>query len=74
MHFWTQIQVKHILKYENLSHEFNDLMAGLGLNFNLEHLNSSERQAYQNYFDQESVLWVERYFKNDIEFFNYQFE
>lgn len=69
-----ELQVKHILKFENVKSDFNDLMTNLNLKFTLEHYNRTDHETYHNYYDAESVLWIERYFKEDIRLFNYLFE
>ena len=64
------------INYLTLEEDFIKVCEGLGLNIRgkLEKTASSNRKnPYSDYYDKESVSWVEKHFGPMIEYFNYKF-
>ena len=75
-----EILVDHILRFENFSHDLNNLMKLIGLkNFwgnvpQIPHINKSKREkSYQVYYTPELQNMIADRYKKDLNFFNYQF-
>jgi len=65
----------HILKLENVNEEIPHLCDKLGLEpVELQKVNQSKRNAYQDYYDDYRREIVAEIYSEDIKFFNYQFE
>ena len=67
------VLVDEILHFENLSHDFNELMQKLGKIEALPHLNESKRGNYRNYYDETTAEIVRAWFEKDIRHFGFQF-
>jgi hypothetical protein len=68
-----EILVDEIVHFENLESEFDDVQRKLGLNKTLPHIRRSNRGNYREYYDQETIEIVRKWFERDIERFGYQF-
>ncbi len=71
------VGVDFIGRFENLTKDFNQICAKLGLPqpLALPHFKNAERpEHYSEFFDDESAEWVRRRFARDIEYFGYTFE
>lgn len=69
-------EVQKVLRFENLRSEFADMLEEIGaihISKDIPHLNSSEHEKYQNYFDNYSKKLVEKIYQKDIELFKYEF-
>lgn len=68
----------HIIKYEdfcnnnNIIEEYFEKNNLMNYDFNRT-INSSEHDNYTNYYDEESIKLIEKYFKQDIKSFNYKY-
>ena len=67
------IIVDEIVRFENLEREFNNVLKRLGEKATLQHLNKSNRGNYRDYYDEEAIEIVHKWFEQDIERFEYQF-
>ena len=68
------IRVENILKFESLHDDFEKITEKLGIKNDLPHLNVTRKKSYKNYYDKETEETVGKWFKEDIERFNYSFE
>ena len=77
------VRVDNILRFENLQEDFDKLMSVYNLKkMNIEKINTGEeklkkigklKKNYREYYNQEIKEIVENLYKEDIEYFNYQF-
>ncbi len=67
------IIVDRIIRFETLEEGFAEISDHLGRPVSLPHLKASERGAYRNYYDHETMEIVGTFFHNDIELFRYRF-
>lgn len=66
--------IDHVLRFENLSEDFNALAREIGFEGRLPHHNRSIRQeSYRDYYDPSTREEVARRFKRDIDHFGYRF-
>jgi len=68
-----QITINHILRFETLSHDFKTIANTLGISKSLPHYNKTDKTDYRQYYDEETKVIVERWFKEDIVQFSYSF-
>lgn len=68
------IRVNKILKFESLSDDFEIIAKSLGIQKKLPHLNATNKGSYTTYYDKETEEIVRKWFKEDIERFNYDFD
>ncbi|MGJ8593507.1 MAG: sulfotransferase family 2 domain-containing protein [Aquaticitalea sp.] len=68
------IRVKNILKFESLNDDFEIISKKLGISEKLPHINTTKIEPYTKYYDEETLEIVRKWFKEDIELFNYQFD
>lgn len=78
MEFFTDqnrnMMVDFIGRYENLAVDWNHIAMRLNMkNIALPHKNVSKKADYVKYYDRESVEIVKKRFRDDIEYFNYEF-
>ncbi len=67
-----QIIVEFICRFENLNDDFNHVCKKLGKTVSLPHIKASKRGHYRDYYDEETVEIVARWFKKDIKTFAYR--
>ena len=67
------VLVDHVGRFENFADEFIFFCEKIGVKKKLPHLNSSKFNSYQEYYNDETKAMVEKYFKLDIERYNYTF-
>ena len=66
--------IDHVIKFERLNAEFTQTLKKIGLKEeSLPHLNKSDRGSYDQYYDQECIDIVAERFKDDIDYFKYDF-
>jgi hypothetical protein len=74
----NELCVDYVIRYENLSEDFNFVCKKLGLPVDsLPRLKGGMRQAkyhYSDYYDEETKTIVAKHHKNDIRLFDYKFE
>lgn len=66
--------VDFVGKFENLGDDIKYVKEKLGIDRELPVIRKSSRNHYSGYYDEESKMIIEKYFKKDIECFNYKFE
>lgn len=65
----------HILKFENLKEDFENLMKKYNLNINLDkHINKSIEMFSVYDFDESTIELIRMVYKKDFEFFKYSFK
>lgn len=62
-----------IIKFENISTELSDLFKMYGYTNAITKNNSTKHKDYRTYYNEESKKLVSENFKEDIEYFNYEF-
>lgn len=82
-HFNTQMNyifykgektVDFVGRYENLDKDFEIVCHLIGIPYSpLEHLNKSDRKNYQYYYDKKTIDLVKNTYKDEIEYFEYEF-
>ena len=71
-----EIGVDKIIKFEDLSNDFEDTIKILGIKFtdnNLKKLNFTDNLGYRKYYDNNTRYKVEKFCFEDLEYFNYKF-
>lgn len=70
-----EIFVDRVLKMENLTDGFNQMLSDLGVvGYDLKHINSSrDENNYKSYYDRETREIVTEYYETDLELFDYSF-
>ncbi|MCW8107255.1 sulfotransferase family protein [Alteromonas ponticola] len=68
-----KLLVNEIIRFENLSEEFNRLAEKLGVTATLPHVKRSNRGNYRDYYDDETQQIVADWFAKDIKQFDYRF-
>ena len=70
----NNILVDRILRFENLSGDFDHLAKEIGFEGNLPHVNKSkQKENYQNYYTKHTKEAIFQRFKQDFEYFGYRF-
>jgi sporulation protein YlmC with PRC-barrel domain len=70
----NNILVDRILRFENLSCDFNNLAKEIGFAGKLPHVNKSKhREDYRNYYTKNAKEAILQRFKQDFEYFGYSF-
>lgn len=67
------ILVNYICKFENLNADFSTLCKTIGKSVELPHIKTSKRGNYSEYYDEETREIVRKWFKKDIDLFDYEF-
>lgn len=70
------IGVDKIIRFENLSNDFEDTIKILGIKFrskDLKKLNTSNDSSYRDFYNDITRKKVEEYSLEDLEYFNYKF-
>jgi len=70
---YNDVWVDFILKAENLKEDFKQVQEYLECDNSLPNLEGYDHYEYRNYFNQRSRKLIEKTFKKDIEFFNFEF-
>jgi len=68
-----EIHIDKIIRFESLNKEFKEVADYLGIDNNLPHLNSTKKANYHDFYDQETKAIIDKWFREDIETFNYTF-
>lgn len=55
--------VNEIIHFENFDSEFNEMLQKLGKNTTVPHINKSDRESYQKYYNQETIEIVRNWFE-----------
>ncbi len=62
-----------IIQFENINDELNDLFNKYGYTSAITKNNSTNHKHYREYYNEESIKLVSENFKEDIEYFKYEF-
>ncbi|PHS71719.1 MAG: hypothetical protein COB22_06860 [Cycloclasticus sp.] len=65
--------IDEIIRFENLEREFNEVVKMIGKKVSLPHIKNSNRGNFREYYDEETIEIVQKWFESDIERFDYQF-
>ena len=68
-----RVLVDFVCRFENLDDDFSYVCEKLRKSTNLPHIKASKRGKYGNYYDEETIEIVARWFSKDIERFGYCF-
>ena len=68
-----QLIVDFVGWYERLEEDFLYICEKIDVDFHMPHVNKSERDNYQNYYDDESREMLAKLSRKDIELFDYSF-
>ena len=72
--FLSNAGLNKIIKFENINDEFAEVCSGFNIaSVKLPHLNKTNRGHYTEYYDQELLDIVYKYYRDDINNFNYKF-
>jgi|7_EtaG_2_1085326.scaffolds.fasta_scaffold09550_5 hypothetical protein len=72
--FMNNININAIIRFENLDEDFDKVCNELKIpTTKLPHVNKTSREHYTKYYDQELLNLVLKYYKDDINNFNYKF-
>jgi hypothetical protein len=67
--------VSEIVEYSNLEEQLTIFLKKLGhYTISLPHLNSTNREHYSSYYNDECIDFVAKRFEKDIKAFGYEFE
>jgi len=69
-----KIAVDYIINLHNISNEILPIKEFAMKKVEYPHTNKSEHKDYREYYDDESIEIVEKFYKKDIEAFNFKFE
>lgn len=72
--YHQQIKMDKIYRFENFNDIQSHLKTELDIDINLNHLNSTKRKNYKEYYNDFSISVVEKIYKKDLEMFNYTFD
>lgn len=71
--YHNRINVNEIMKFEDLSKEFEKVSKHLGLHINLPHLNRTTKTNYKEFYDDHSKSIITDWFAEDLDIFNYEY-
>ena len=69
-----ELIVDFVGRYETLERDFNEVCERLGVSSRLPHLNKTPRKSYTDYYTPETIALLAEAYKEDVEFFGYDFE
>jgi hypothetical protein len=72
--FHKNKKIDFILRFENLSDDWNTLCKNLNFNCNLHFLKRNNREHYSNYYTPYLISKIEEMYSDDLVNFNYKFE
>jgi len=68
------VPLDYVARYETLPDDFRYIAQRLGIQAPLQHLNASNRTAYKDYYDAETIDIVADLYSKDLELLGYDFE
>jgi len=69
-----EILIDYIGRFENLDKDFGIICSKIGIKTSLPRLNISNKKSYIDYYNSETRNLVRETYREDIEFFNYNFK
>ena len=69
-----KINMNFIGRYENLENDFKTVCDRIGIQCQLSRMKATKHEHYSRYYDQETVDLVYKKYKEEINYFNYEFE
>ena len=69
-----ELLVDFIGRFETLERDFNEVCERVGVSSRLPHLNKTPRKSYTEYYTPRTAALIAEAFKEDVEFFGYDFE
>lgn len=67
------IVIDNILRFENLSEEFEKIKSRLDCRKSLPHVNQTQKTDFRSFYDEETTQIIYDWFKEDIDRFGYSF-
>lgn len=84
IHLWPQSRficnhrhkpiIDYLAYFENISDDFEYIRNHLGINAELQHINTSKRESYKDIYNDEAIHKVHTLYSRDIENFGYIFD
>lgn len=74
INFEGELIVDYIGRFENIDHDFSEIVKKLGVKAELPHSNKSDRNSYEKYFDKELQEIAYNFYKEDFEMLGYSKE
>jgi len=68
------IKIDTVYRYEHLNYMIKDLNNKFNYNLELPHINKSKDKDYKTYYNDNSIHFVNKIYKKDIDLFNYKFK
>ena len=69
-----QLLADHVGRVERMQESYDEIAARIGIpSQQLERVNATERRDYRQYYDQQLIDGVARFYARDLELFGYQF-
>lgn len=65
--------VDFVGRFENLQNDFNQVCKMLKRDVQLPHVRKTNRRPYQDYYNDETQRIIQKHYKVDLDYFNYQF-
>lgn len=70
---YSKSEMDKIYRFENFNEIASHLKGELGIDINLNHLNSSKRGSYRDYYNEYSISVVRKVYKQDLINFKYDY-
>ena len=68
------IDLDRIIRFENLQEGFNKVAEEVGISAQLPHINKTRETDYRDFYDRETKEIIAKWFREDIETFDYSFD
>jgi len=68
------VKIDTLYRFEHMDYMINDLNEKFNFQFELPHINKSNNKDYRKYYNDNSIEFVNKIYKRDIELFNYKFD
>jgi chondroitin 4-sulfotransferase 11 len=69
-----EIKMNVVYRFEHLDYMVSDLNKRFNTDFDLPHINKSNNNGYKKYYNDNSIEFINKIYKKDIELFHYKFE
>lgn len=68
-----KLLVDFVGRFENLEKDFGEVCNRIGISVDLPHENRTKRKSYKDYYDAETMSAVAEVYREDIEYFGYEY-